>query len=196
MTGGRGRAAVQARLPRIRWCYLGARPGSLHALVEDDRRAVCGRTPPWRREGAYWRGHNNAAEHALLAGAVRCARCVGVLKSRVDRQLRQDQGAAADGRPGWLPGEYHELYDWFAANGVHEWLPDHLIATTRGGQLTFTAFRWVGDRGFDADNIRLPVDDQDPVTEPRTVPLSVPVTSRLRALAEILDFQLLEGGGR
>lgn len=63
------------------------------------------------------------------------------------------------------------IYEWLAANGVDEWLPEHPAITInqQTSTITYTAFVWTGPRGWDMDHT---LGDRDgPLTERRTVPL-------------------------
>lgn len=87
----------------------------------------------------------------------------------------QEAGVAtSSGRPASLGKAWEPIFDWLAANGVDEWLPEHPQFVTRGrpgsGTLTYTAYVWDGPRGWDSSHIRR-ADEGGAVTELREVPL-------------------------
>lgn len=74
------------------------------------------------------------------------------------------------------------IYDWFAANGVDEWVPDDfgpVEVDTGAGTLTYTAFtvELGGERGWGREWI-------GPGTERRTVALVEPPSQHIRTLVE------------
>lgn len=75
------------------------------------------------------------------------------------------------------------VYDWLAANGVNEWLPENPIVEIdpTAGTIRYTAFVWDGPRGWDADHMR--VVGNDVAREWRTVPLLVPPSRDVVAAA-------------
>lgn len=81
-----------------------------------------------------------------------------------------------------MAAAYAAVYDWFAVNGVEEWLPETygpVVVDTREGTLTYTAFAVEGDqpRGWDRAWIGTS-------TERRTVPLVTPPGDEVRSLVE------------
>lgn len=95
-------------------------------------------------------------------------------------------------RPNLQPPELNEVLDWLAANGIDEWLPERPTITIDYGlsQITYTAFQFTGERGWDVANLASHRDDIH--TEERTVPLLVSPTDRIRALADRFDLKLVE----
>jgi hypothetical protein len=84
-----------------------------------------------------------------------------------------------DGKPMVFPEGISEIYDWFAVNGVNEWLPPQFRVTTTATTLTYTAFKWASDaaRGFNKDMLGSP---SEGYYEERTVPLLVPMGAEIR----------------
>lgn len=80
----------------------------------------------------------------------------------------------ANARRPHMEAHFAAGYDWLAANGVNEWLPEQpVIEIDRpAGTLRYTAYQWSGPRGWDAEHLRLIGDDV--AREWRTVPLVVP----------------------
>lgn len=176
----------------VRWLYVNGRAKTVHALLDSTvRTALCGLAPAWWKPAAEWMGLRSAAEVARAASLPRCSRCVRVLAARQDRPAVAQTFASPTVRPSFEPA-IAEFYDWLKANGVDEWLPDQPEIEVAGDRLTYTAFRWAGERGWVADFVRAPADDDDPVTEFRTVPLLTPVTPRFRELSRVLGFALSE----
>lgn len=95
------------------------------------------------------------------------------------------------GRPPHLDTSYAEVYDWLAANGIDEWLPENPTVTIAGDRLTYTAFRFRGERGWDVEKIVFNP-ETGMLTEDRTVPLVVPPTDRIRFLAARIGMVLVE----
>lgn len=81
-------------------------------------------------------------------------------------------------KPAFSP-PFKAANDWLEANGVSEWIPENPTISVVGDQLTYTAFRFEGDRrGFDTKAIV--VIGLDVATEDRTVPLRLPLTDVVR----------------
>lgn len=91
-------------------------------------------------------------------------------------------------RPDLHPPELNEIRDWLVANGIDEWLPEDPVITVAGDQIMYTAFQFTGERGWDPGNLAVHANGVH--TEIRTVPLLVPPTDRIRALAYRLDLRL------
>lgn len=93
------------------------------------------------------------------------------------------------------------VYDWLAANGVDEWLPQRPAFHVEGGDtptLTYTSYLWSGERGWDAEHIarREDLGDRgDTLTELRTVPLLVAADDRVRAACRCQGLVLSGEGG-
>jgi hypothetical protein len=116
-------------------------------------------------------------------------------------------------RPRSIGGDAAELYDWFASNGVDEWLPEAADVRAGGGRLTYTSFVWPtdADRGWDVAMLmshdpgaggrrealrrqgrEVRVDEVGTLFEERSVPLLVPVTDRVRRLFAASRMRLAE----
>ncbi|MEU8023779.1 hypothetical protein AB0B88_16340 [Micromonospora haikouensis] len=96
-------------------------------------------------------------------------------------------------RPTFDP-PYNELYDWLAANGIDEWLPESptFVINPAAGTLTYTGHAWTGPRGWDPQHMASsPGGD---VIERRTVPLLAPPTDRIRELCAATGAHLEEPG--
>lgn len=78
-------------------------------------------------------------------------------------------------RPADLSAAYNTVLDWLAANGVDEWLPQqvNVLVDEPEGTLTYTAFPWDGERGWDPEHIGDDAFGDDPRLDTRTVPLQV-----------------------
>ncbi len=74
----------------------------------------------------------------------------------------------------WGDPNIRLCYDWLAANGVDEMLPEdpRICIDQDSGTISYTAFGWDGPRGWDAANIGITA-THDVRTERRTVPLVV-----------------------
>lgn len=85
--------------------------------------------------------------------------------------------------------ECEAIYDWLAANGVSEWLPENPRIAVADGAIVFSAFAWVGPAGWNLANIHPTFDEVI-----RTVPLRCPPTSDVAGwLAELDMFATLHG---
>lgn len=95
-------------------------------------------------------------------------------------------------RPESLTKEpYAAAYDWLAANGIDEWLPEGGTIKVKGGRITYTAFQFEGGRrGYDGADIVVKGDVA--ATEQRTVPLVVPLTDKVRAAFRVGGLTLKE----
>lgn len=69
------------------------------------------------------------------------------------------------------------VYDWLAANGVNEWLPEYPAIVVGPSRITFTSFVWLGRPGWDAEHMH-PAGD----TLTRSVPLVVSPSSEVAEL--------------
>ncbi len=98
-----------------------------------------------------------------------------------------------------------ELQDtWLTPNGVDGLIPERAEIVVKGGQVTFPAWHhldgtvggWGRDVRMEADDIPNVAHDDPrwgvPVTSPRTVPLRVPVTARVRELFARSTLTLVE----
>lgn len=84
--------------------------------------------------------------------------------------------------PEWLGPPYRILYDWLAANGIAEWIPEDPLIRVVGGEIRYQSFVWDGGvRGWDMD--RIVADDYGAVLEERRVPLVQPVDDLVLAAA-------------
>jgi hypothetical protein len=178
----------------VGWFFLhGGR--TAHALVvgSGSSTAVCGMSPAWWKPDRVWQGTVGTAGQEQAQRLPRCARCVRVLAARDSARRAAEARRAGKVRPGFFTPEVVEFYDWLQANGVDEWLPEHPRIHVGNGQLTYTAFRWEGERGWDLDAVWMPEGDGDVVVQMRTVRLRSPVTARVRELAGMLPLQLVEG---
>jgi hypothetical protein len=90
-------------------------------------------------------------------------------------------------RPAMPAPDVAEVYDWLGANGINEWLPDGFHVTIVGDQLTYTGWKWAGERGWNWSNV-VP----GGAHEDRTVPLLHPPTDRVRELFTGLGLTLVE----
>jgi hypothetical protein len=93
------------------------------------------------------------------------------------------------------------VYDWLAANGVDEWIPERPTFTVDAGTLTYSAWRWQVDRGgrslrgWDVGNVEL-AGAYDIAREDRTVPLVSPLTERVRKAMSAGGVVLVERAER
>lgn len=86
-------------------------------------------------------------------------------------------------------GDVGVVYDWLAANGVDEWLPDKPTIVVRGQRLEYEAFLWDGAaRGWDDAGIADAVDD--------TGRMYIPKTWRTTALLVAPDAVVVEAAER
>ncbi len=168
--------------PRVVWRYVHKRAKTVHGLdFAAALVSVCGTAPAWWRPEPRWLGSGSDYEREQAATLPRCRRCVRILDSR------------ERARPVLAPA-FAEVYDWLRANGVDEWIPEPGQVWAAGGQLTYLAWQWAGRRGWDVNNI-LVVDGREQ-TEWRTVPLTAPVTARIRQLAREVGMRLVEARRR
>lgn len=88
-----------------------------------------------------------------------------------------------------MHGPVAAVYDWLAANGIREWLPENPVIVVADNRIVFSAFVWTGPPGWDPQHIH---PDFDTVT--RTVPLQVPPSPRVaETLTEMELFATLHG---
>lgn len=92
-------------------------------------------------------------------------------------------------RPAMYPSALATVYDWLAANGIEEYLPDNPRLTIDGGTLTYTSYVWPVDsnRGWDLE----PVEHLH-LTHPRTVPLVEPMPDEVRAILADNGAEVIE----
>jgi hypothetical protein len=83
--------------------------------------------------------------------------------------------------PEWIAPHFRILYDWLAANGIDEWIPEDPLIQVVGGEIRYQSFVWDGARGWDIDSIV--VDDYGPLFEERRVPLVRPADDLVLAAA-------------
>lgn len=88
------------------------------------------------------------------------------------------------------------VYDWFAANGVNEWLPESPVIEVSGDSITYTAFVWErgARRGWNFDDVRLDADGSA-VLERRTVPLRVAPSPQVSLAVVVCGGALVAAGG-
>jgi hypothetical protein len=93
-----------------------------------------------------------------------------------------------------MDSPYDELYDWLAANGIDEWIPEApaFRVDPAAGTLTYTSYMWVGPRGW--SDTHIDVDAEGPLLEQRTVPMVAPPSDRLRELIPATGATLEETG--
>lgn len=95
--------------------------------------------------------------------------------------------------PDSVVGETRPGYEWLAANGVAEWLPETPIIRVHDGQLSYTSFLWAeGGRGWDPEQFEWPDPNTAPPTRMRAVPLRVPLTDAARAAFGAAGARLIE----
>jgi hypothetical protein len=102
--------------------------------------------------------------------------------------------------------------EWLGPNGITEWLPEHPIVRAGRRRIAYTAFVYLGERGFTptmavlgADHltteqqlaaIRAGTRHHHAVIEWRTVPCRVPLTDHTRRLLRGAGIAVIENGPR
>ncbi len=86
-------------------------------------------------------------------------------------------------RPRFTDPDVVALYDWLAANGVDELVPQDptFEIDEEAGTFTYSSFVWAGERGWNLEHLDV---DGAVLTGQRTVPLLVPPSGRVLELLE------------